>query len=115
MAYKPQHRKDFVLGKSHLFIQQPDEWVTDLFELGQEIRPFPDAAYDYDNTIFVPVESAPDLLDQICDYNVLPRYTNLLEIVEGVKALYAKEEPSAGIPEYHIFDKLKAILEGRND
>jgi len=114
MAYKPQHRKDFVLGHSHLFIQQPDKWITQLFEIGQEIRPFPDGAYDLDSSILVPVEDAPAFMDQICGHNVLPRYTDLLNVVNDLKALYAKEEPSAGIPEYHIFDKIKAILEGHN-
>lgn len=108
-----QHRRDFVLSKNHYFIQQPSEWDTSHFELGQEIR-VADGAFDVQSHVTVAVDDVPELLDQIADYHVMPRYTDLLSIVDGLKDLYTKEEPSAGIPEYHIFDKIKEILEGRN-
>jgi len=115
MAYKPQHRKDFVLGHSHLFIQQPDKWITQLFKIGQEISAFPDKAYDWDSTILVPVEDAPAFMDQICDHNVLPRYTDLLEIKSKLEALIKEMERIDHDDQRGTLGYLKDALEGIND
>lgn len=81
------------------------------FVLGLEHR-FGDNAYSYSCGIEFDNDEAPDLMDRIAKFNDLPTYTELLEVYNKTKKLYDEEEPSAGIPEYHIFDKLKAILKG---
>lgn len=78
------HRKDFVLSKGHYFIQQPSEWETSRFQLGQEIR-VADGAWDVESHVTVAVDDAPDLMDQIADYRVLPRYTDLLASREALQ------------------------------
>lgn len=115
MAYKPQHRKDFVLGHTHLFIQQPDEWITNLMEIGQEVRPFPDAAYDWDNTILVPVEDAPEFMDQICNHVELPRYTDLLEVRNALEHVIERLNGpwySSGVSKGAILRELRMALKG---
>ncbi len=103
------HRKDFVLNKEHYFIQQPSEWETSRFQLGQEIR-VADGAYDVQSHITVAVDDVPDLMDQIADYHVMPRYTDLLRIVDGVKDLVTEKDRIAGAEDYEYLNRLHAIL-----
>jgi hypothetical protein len=109
-----KHRRDFVLSKGHYFIQQPSEWDTSHFELGQEIR-VADGAWDVQSHITVAVDDAPDLMDQIADYHVLPRYTDLLEIKSKLDALVKEMDRVDRDDQRGTLGYLKDALEGIND
>lgn len=109
-----QHRRDFVLSKNHYFIQQPSEWDTSHFELGQEIR-IADGAFDIQTYITVAVDDAPDLMDQVADYHVLPRYTDLLEIRSALEHILDRlNSPiySSGVNKSIIRREIELALEG---
>lgn len=110
------HRKDFVLGKEHYFIQQPSEWETSRIQLGQEVR-VADGAYDVESHITVTVDDVPDFLDQIADYHVLPRYTDLLEKVTKLEELVERSEATPDRKKSEVYfdgfgDGFKACITG---
>lgn len=76
---QPPHRNNFVLSGKHYFIQNPSEIETGQFRLGIEHR-IAAGAFDVESFVTVEVEDAPDLMDRIADFNVLPRYTDLLDM-----------------------------------
>jgi hypothetical protein len=108
------HRKDFVLDKEHYFIQQPSEWETSRVQLGQEIR-VADGAYDIESHITVAVESVPALMDELADYHVLPRYTDLLKTVDAVRAMVKEMERMDRDDQRGTLGYLRDALEANND
>lgn len=112
------HRKDFVLDKDHYFIQQPSEWETSRVQLGQEIR-VADSAWDVQSHITVAVENIPDLMDQLADYHVLPRYTDLLVKLDKARTQLAEFKKEVGgasfsdeISKSKVYARLGSILKG---
>jgi hypothetical protein len=110
------HRVNFVLGKGHYFIQQPSEWNTGNVRIGIEHR-VADGAFDSESYITVPVEDIPALMDQISEYIVWPRYTDLLDKLQRLEELVERSEAASDKPKSEVYfdgfrDGFKACVTG---
>ena len=112
MVHDPKNRKDFVLphGGGHFFVQQLSEYNTNYIQVGQEFR-FGDDALEIEEKLTVHREDLPDFLDKVADYHELPRYTDLLNIVEDVKDLVKELRRMDRREDWAFTQKLMEILE----
>lgn len=115
-AKEAVHRKDFVLNKGHFYIQYPEEWRTNEFQLGQEIR-VADGAFDVESHVIIDGDAAPALMDEIADFHILPRYTDLFEKVQKLEELVARSEATPDRKKSSVYfdgfgDGFKACITG---
>lgn len=106
---QPPRRDNFVLSGNHYFIQNPSEIDTGHFRLGIEHR-VAAGAFDVESYVTFEVEDAPDLMDRIADFHVLPKYTDLLDMRQRLLDL---TETAVKYDERMNNQLVRDILEGK--
>ena len=111
-----KNRVDFKLPNTdgRMFIQHPEEYITNYVQIGQEFR-FGDGAFISTTAISVNKEDLPDFLNEVAGYHQLPLYTDLLNVVDALEHVIDRLNGpaySSGVSKSAIRYELNLALKG---